>query len=138
MADDLEFRPDDIKAAREWLRGEVRKGSLRDLQARRTLARMLRSDPPDVGLLFILADAIDPDGEGGQRLFLKRKPGHPRRINQRHVASFIYQKTKAGASWKAAVQEAMNEFRCARATVTAAWAVWQKHIKDRPETFGRV
>jgi hypothetical protein len=70
MADDVGFEPDDIQALIEWLRGDIRKGSRRELQARRTLARMLRSERPlDLGLRFILADAVDPDGEGAQRCF---------------------------------------------------------------------
>lgn len=137
MADDTE--PDDIQALIEWLRGELRKGSPRELRARRTLARMLRSERPlDLGLRFILADAVDPDGEGAQRLLLKRKRGRPQRINHRRVAAFLYQRTKAGESWEAAVHATMDEFRCARGTVTGAWSKWRGHIERHPETFARI
>jgi hypothetical protein len=55
-----------IAALREWLGARTKKGSARDLQARRTLAQMLRSSKPlDEGTRLILADAVDPDGEGG-------------------------------------------------------------------------
>src|SRR6516162_2635852 len=64
MVDD--FNPDDFGALVEWLRVGTKKGSARDLQARRMLARMLRSSEPlDQGTRLILADAVDPDGEGG-------------------------------------------------------------------------
>jgi hypothetical protein len=139
MTDNAEFSPDDIQALLEWLRGDIRKRSPRELQARRTLARMLRSERPlDLGLRFILADAVDPDGEGGKQLLLKRKPGRPRRIIQQHVAAFVYQRhTVEGVLWESAVSEAMEKFSCKRGTVTGAWRNWQKHIERQPQLFLR-
>jgi len=134
-----ECDPDDIQALIEWLRADSRKGSARDLQARRTLARMLRSSKPlDPGVRFILAEAIDPDGEDDVRLFLKRKPGRRRRVNERHVAAFIYQRTKDGVSVESAVKEAEGKFAVKSSTVYSAWSKWRPHIKRDPELWGRI
>jgi hypothetical protein len=139
MADDTE--PDDIQALIEWLvRGELRKGSPRELQARRTLTRMLRSEPErDLwGLRFILADAFDPDGEGGQRLFLKRTPGRRRRINDRHVAAYIYQRKQAGVKLESAVKEVTTKFNVSRSTAIGAWTKWRPYIERYPKPFARI
>ena len=134
MTDNTEFSPDDIQALLEWLRADTRRGSPRELQARRTLARMLRSSKPLApGLRFILAEAVDPDGEDGTQLLLKRKQGRPRRINQRHVAAFIYQKTKAGVSVESAVKEAEDKFGVGSSTAYDAWAKWRPDFERDPE-----
>ena len=50
MADGTEFDPDDVQALREWMRGDLKEGSARDLRALRTLAQMLRyAKPLDLG-----------------------------------------------------------------------------------------
>jgi hypothetical protein len=134
-----EFDPDDIQALIEWLRGDLRKGSTRDLQARRTLARMLASSKPlDPGLRFILADAVDPDGEYGLQLSLKRKPGRPGRVNERHVAAYVYQKKNAGMKLESAVKEAMTKFNVSRSTVLGAWSEWRPDIERDPDLYGRI
>src|SRR5262249_20857201 len=103
------------------------------------LARMLRSSKPlDPGVRFILAEAIDPDGEDDVRLFLKRKPGRRRRVNERHVAAFIYQRTKAGVKLESAVKNAMTEFNVSRSTALGAWSEWRPHIEQNPELYGRI
>jgi hypothetical protein len=136
-----EFDPDDndIRALFEWLKGDTREGSARDLQARRTLARVLRSSKPlDFGLRLILAEAVDPDGEDNVRLFLKRKPGRPQAFNERHIAVFIYQRTEADLKLESAVKEAMTKFNASHGTVTKAWSKWKPHIKRDPELYGRI
>jgi hypothetical protein len=133
------FDPDDIQALIEWLRGDLREGSARDLQARRTLARMLRSSKPlDPGVRFILADAVDPDGESGERLVLKRKPGRRQRVNERHVAAYVYQRKKAGVKAESAVKEAMTKFNVGRSTVTGALSKWRPHFERDPKLFERI
>jgi hypothetical protein len=122
------------------LRGDITKGSPRDLQARRTLARMLRSE--DVGLIRILADAIDPDNAGsgwiGRLIMQRRGPGRRRRVEQRRIAAFVYQRTKAGVPVESAVKEAEDKFGIKSSTAYAAWSKWRPHIERNPEMWGRI
>jgi hypothetical protein len=138
MTGGAKFDPDDIKALIEWLKGESKKGTPRDLQARRTLARALRSSLPlDPGLRFVLAEAVDPDGEDEVRLFLERKrePGRQLRLNKCKIAVFIWRQRQAGTPWESAVRLAMKEFRCSRGTVTGAWKEWRRFIERHPDVY---
>ena len=133
MADGTEFDRDDVQALREWYRGDLKEGSARDLRARRTLAQMLRyAKPLDLGLRWTLADAFDPDGESDLRLSLKRKPGRRKHINDRHVAAYVYQQTKAGEKFESAVEGAMAAFKVSRGKVTGAFSIWRPHF-DRDQ-----
>ena len=137
MVDD--FNPDDFGALVEWLRVGTKKGSARDLQARRMLARMLRSSEPlDQGTRLILADAVDPDGEGGLHLCLKRKRGRRRQFNKRRIAAFIYQRTKAGVSVESAVKEAEQKFAVGSSTAYSAWSEWGPRIERNQKELGRI
>jgi hypothetical protein len=136
-ADDIEFEPDDIQALGEWLRG-VKQLPPRELQARRTLARMLRyAKPLNLGLRWVLADAVDPDGEGVHRLILKRKPGQQRKISDQAVAVFVHRKRQSGEKFRLAVEQAMTEFNVSHGKVTSAYKKWRPHIERNPELFER-
>src|SRR5262249_10081208 len=126
-ADRAEFDPDDIQALGEWLRG-VKQSSPRELQARRTLARMLRSEHPlDRGLRLALADAVDPDGVGVHRLILKRKPGRRRKVSDQVIADFVRRKRQSGEKFRSAVGEAMSEFNASHGKVTSAYRKWRRN-----------
>jgi hypothetical protein len=126
--------------AKAWLRGDIKEGSPHDLEARRTIARMLRSE--DVGLIRILADAIDPDNTGSSwigRLIMKpRGPGRRQRVEPRRIAAFVYQRTKAGVPVESAVAEAERKFAVKSSTVYTAWTKWRPHIERNPELWGRI
>ena len=120
MADDIKFDPDDLDAAKAWLRGAIKKqGSPRDLQARRTLERMLREIPDAV--VALLATAIK-DG----RLVMKRKRGRPQK-NAYLIATFVDQKNKAGISVESAVKEA-ERLGVKRSTIYSARSKWRGRI----------
>jgi hypothetical protein len=139
MADGIEFDPNDVQALREWYRGDLKEGSARDLRARRTLAQMLRyAKPLDLGLRWVLADAFDPDGEGDLRLSLKRKRGRRKQINDRHVAAYVYQQTKAGEKFESAVEGAMAAFKVSRGGVTGAFSIWRPHFDRDPKLATRI
>jgi len=124
---------------KEWLSGDLTDGSPHDLQARRTIARMLRSE--DAGLIRILADAIDPDNTGsgwiGRLIMKPRRPGRRRQVGQRRIAAFIYQRTKDGVPVEAAVKEAEDKFAVRSSTIYSAWSKWRPHIERNPEMWGR-
>src|SRR5262249_49558916 len=134
MADD-ESGPDDLDALREWVRGDLKKGSPREWQGRRTLGRMLRSQRPlDPGLRFILADLVDDlYGDSIQQLTLTRKRGRRHRVSQCKIAVLIWRQRQAGTPWESAVRLAMKEFRCSRGTVTGAWKEWRRFIERHPD-----
>jgi hypothetical protein len=123
MADDIKFDPDDLDAVEAWLRGDTRKGSPRDLQARRTLEQMLRGLPYD-GLLDVLAAAVK-DG----RLVMRRKRGR-RQKDAYSIAAFVYQRTKAGVRVESAVKEAEDKFGVKSSTVYSAWSRWRPFIEQ--------
>jgi hypothetical protein len=136
MVDD--FNSDDFAALVERLRVRTKKGSARDLQARRTLARMLRSSEPlEVGVRFLLADAVDPDRLSGAVTMpeLKRKRGRPGRFNKLHIAAFIYQRVKAGVPVESAVKEAEDKFGVGSSTAYNAWSEWRPYIERNPKDF---
>jgi hypothetical protein len=121
------------------MRGDLKKGSARDLRALRTLAQMLRySNPLDVSLRWFLADALDPDGEGTHRLLLKKKPGRPKRIDDRRIAAYVYRQTQADVPFESAVKGAMAAFNVSRGTVTGALSIWRRHFDRDPKLFTRV
>ena len=128
---------DTVKA---WLRGDIKEGSPDDLEARRTIARMLRSE--DVSLIRILADAIDPDNTGsgwiGRLIMKPRGPGRRRRVEQRRIAAFVYQRTSDGVPVESAVKEAEGKFAVESSTVYSAWSKWRPHIERNPEMWGRI
>jgi hypothetical protein len=137
--DGIELDLDDSLALADWLRGNTKKGSARDLQARRVLARMLRSSEPlEMVVRLILADAVDPDGVGGLQLSLKRKLGRRRQINHLDVAAYVYKRKKAGVKAESAINEAMTKFNVGRSTVTGAWSKWRPYFERGPKLFERI
>jgi hypothetical protein len=133
MVDDS--NPDDFAALVERLRVRTKKGSARDLQARRTLARILRSSEPlEVGVRFILADAVDPDRLRGAVTMpeFKRKRGRPQRISDFNIAAFVYRKRQSGQKYRLAVEEAMTEFKASRSKVTSAYRKSRPDIERDP------
>ncbi len=101
----------DITCIIDWLDGKFKEGSSADVKARRALANALRYEPRDHGLMFTLADLIDPDRREDVDLWLvfKRARGNrSKRINWRRVAAIIWHETRAGKKPKAAVSIAME------------------------------
>jgi hypothetical protein len=122
--------PDDLVALSRWLGGGVKEGSPRSLQARRTLARLLRSGYQDahIGLRHVLADIFDPDSESDRQLILKRKPGRQRKVSRQSIAVFVWRIMQMGVPWESAVCAAMKEFGVVRSTVTDALEKWGKAL----------
>jgi hypothetical protein len=123
--------PDDSIAL--WLQGRRPITKALQWQARRNLARMFRDQRPwDPAICLMLADAVDPDGESGLRLCLKRKRGRKRRVSQQEIAALIWRQLQINPKLEAAIQTAVKELGVVRSTVTAAWRKWRPHFEAKP------
>ena len=115
-----------------WLHGRRPITKALEWQARRKLARMFRSAPWDPAICLMLADAVDPDGESGLRLYLKRKRGRKRRVSQQEIAVFVWRQLQIDPKLEAAIEAAKKQFGVVRSTVTAAWRKWRPHFEAKP------
>jgi hypothetical protein len=102
-----------------------RKGSPDELEARRALARMLKTSLPlDPGLRFVLADLFDPDRNEIDRIirFESRRRGRPSNAAaEKEIAEFVWSRRRAGVKSRPAVQEATEKFGLKRSRVLAIW-----------------
>jgi hypothetical protein len=104
-----------------------KKGSALELEARSALARELRkSSPLDLGLRFILAEQIDPDGEDSRQILFeyRRKGNRSNAMAEKQVAEFIRARAQAGGM-EAAFQNAIKHFGLKRARILEIWGHWQ-------------
>jgi hypothetical protein len=123
---------DDYRTALAWLSGELKEGTAAELDARRTLARMLRSGPLVLGVRVGLANAIDPDMRDsvGSWLTFKRSRGNRSgKMDHRRIAAVVWHRRAAGDPFEAAIRAAMSKCKASRATVTAAWREWSPHFR---------
>jgi len=119
----------------DWLEGRIKRGSPRELQARRLLAHLLRyQDPLVMTLRWSLADAVDPEGQGPVQLSINRKRGRQRKANPLHVAIFIRRERRPREKFDSIVERAMAKFNLSRGTVTDAW----KQCRQRVERMAEV
>ncbi|WFU37600.1 hypothetical protein QA640_24340 [Bradyrhizobium sp. CB82] len=106
----------------------LKEGSPEYLEARRALARMLRSSTPlDLGLRCILADLIDPDRDEVERTigFKNRREG--KRSNaeaEKMVAEFIAARLQKGDQVKRAMSMAGERFGIKRSRLHEIWHEW--------------
>ena len=118
----------------DWLEGRIKKGSPRELQARRLLAHLLRHQDPLVKYLrWSLADAVDPEGQGSVQLSINRKRGRQRKANPLHVAIFIHREMKKRGEFDSVLKRAMAKFKASHGTVTAAWKQYRQHVERMAE-----
>jgi hypothetical protein len=101
-----------------------------ELEARRALARMLKTSLPlDFGLRFLIADLIDPDSDDVSRRirFEHRRKGKPSNAAaEKEIAEFIWSQRRAGARMmKSAVPAAMQKFGLKQKQILAIWKIWR-------------
>lgn len=100
-----------------------------ELEARRALARMLKTSLPlDLGLRFLIADLIDPDCDeiNRQIRFENRRKGKPSNAAaEKQVAEFIWSQRQTGVTMKRTVIDATAKFGLNRSRVLAIWKIWQ-------------
>jgi hypothetical protein len=90
-----------------WISGEIKPGSAREKDVRRTVARLLRTG--DFAVPQRLATTVDPDNTDAEptaaRMCFKRRPGNRSKIiDDRNVAAFIWQ-----GKWLVGNERLMNE-----------------------------
>jgi hypothetical protein len=104
-------------------------GSREELEARRALARMLRSSRPlDLGLRFILADMIDPDRDEVERTILFKYRREGKRSNpvaEKTVAEYVAAQLEDSGKLESAIAKAMEKFDLKRTRVLDIWRVWK-------------
>jgi hypothetical protein len=130
----------DIQAVIAWSHGDLKEGSAEELEARRIIARLLRSSRPlNLGFRSMLADLIDPDDDVAEHRFvLKQRPGNRKRsADHCRIAVYVWRRVAEGAQIKAAAIDAMGHFRVKRSTVMAAWSKWKPHIERYPKFYAR-
>ncbi|SRR6266481_1244642 len=124
----------DVASIIDWLAGNLKEGSADDLKARRALAKVLRHGPVDRGLLFILADLIDPDMRDDMERWLvfKRPPGRTKSVDDRNVAAVIWERIQAGDKKEAAYQHAVDTQNVRLTAAKKAYKKWEESFR----TFG--
>ena len=112
----------------------LKEGSPEELEARRALARMLRSTRPlDLGLRYILADMIDPDRDEAERTIRFKNRHMGKRSNalaEKTVARYIEAALpEANGKLESAVAKAMKKFGLERSRVFDIWRMWRPKLK---------
>jgi hypothetical protein len=107
----------------------LKDGSDEEKEARRALARLLRTSRPlDLGVRYIIADLIDPDfDEMNRRIrFENRRKGKPSdAAAEKQVAEFIWSQRQTGVTMKRTVIDATAKFGLNRSRVLAIWKIWR-------------
>jgi hypothetical protein len=114
----------------------LKEGSQEELEARRALARILRSSKPlDLGLRCILADMIDPDRDEVERTIRFKNRREGKRSNaeaEKTVAEYVAAQIEGGGKVEFAVMKAIEKFGLKRTRVLEIWQIW-KPILQRSE-----
>jgi hypothetical protein len=113
----------------------LKDGSPEELEARRALARMLRSSQPlDLGLKGVLADLVDPDRDEVNRKinFGNRREGKPSNAMAEIVAQYIEAMLQDGGETrqlKYAISKAADKFELNRSRLFEIWRDWKPTLK---------
>jgi hypothetical protein len=123
----------DIELIRDLLCGRSVERDARYLDAKRALARMLRSSKPlDLTVRFALAELLDPDCDSQQRQLrfsFKRKGGVSDAWAEQRAAQLIQARKREGVKMEAIIWEAWEKFGLKRARVFEIWRTWQPILK---------
>jgi hypothetical protein len=119
----------------DWLDGDLKDGSPKEIEARRHLARALRDGSLTLGMRVGLANLIDPEDRKWMKrsLVFKRPAGARATVDHLKVATIIWHERKAGRQMKSAVSIAME--KCGMRSRDKALAAYKEY---RPflETVG--
>ena len=92
----------------------LKDGSTEELEARRALARLLRTSLPlDLGVRFVLADLIDPDQDVVNRrirFVYRRKGKRSNALLEKEIATHILARVQAGIKRELAIEDAIKKF----------------------------
>jgi hypothetical protein len=107
----------------------LKKGSTPEVEARRAITRLLRSnDHPQ--LRMHLADLFDPDLVSHQRTieFVFRRQGTPTdHIRNTQIASYVSRQVKRGVPVTKAISNAANRFALSEDAIKKIWNTYRPH-----------
>ena len=111
-----------------------RKGSREESDARRAMARLLRSkDPLERQLRDSLAALFDPDPSGLEQRKIKivfQGRGNRRdHVRDTQIAEHVWEKVRAGAKVTAAIESAAEVFGVEVETITKIWGRYKPLLK---------
>ena len=114
-------------------------GSPKELEARRALARYLRtSRPMDFGVRSAIADLLDPDCIENERYirFGHRRKGQPSRsaLAEREIAELIWSHVQAGNSIDTAFRHVEEKFGLKQSSTKTIWKHWQPILRRLKRT----
>jgi hypothetical protein len=112
--------------------------SAEEIEARRALARMLRTSLPlDSGVRFVLGDLFDPDLDDVERTIRfehRRKGKRSNALAEKEIAEFVWLQAQngariKGARIKTAVGNAAKKFGIGDDRVRAIWKQWRPRLE---------
>jgi hypothetical protein len=110
------------------------KGCAEEVEARKAIARLLRSKHPlDPELRDHLANLFDPDLLSEQRTieFVFRRQGTPTdHIRNTAIASHVWRQVKRGVPATKAISNAASEFALSEAAIKKIWNIYRPHAAE--------
>jgi len=111
----------------------LEKGSPEEVEARRAIVRVLRSNRPLRLLRWHLADLFDPDPVSEQRTieFVFRRQGTPTdHIRNTQIAQYVWGQVKQGDRVTKAINNAANKFALSQSTIKNIWNIYRSRTAD--------
>ena len=113
----------------------LKEGSQQEVDARRAIARLLRSNGPlDRQLRTNLADLFEPSPPAWEQRKIRivsRRRGRPiDHISNTQIAEHVWEQVRAGAKVTAAIESAADEFGVEPETVTKIWGKYKRSLED--------
>ena len=118
----------------------LKDGSAEEKDARRALARMLRTSLPlNAGLRFTLGNLIDPDQELVERRirFEYRHKGKPSNwLAEKEIAEFIWARVQDGRLTKPVFNQTQEMSGLERSRIRDIWRRWKPILVRRHRIYG--
>ena len=113
----------------------LKEGSQQEVDARRAIARLLRSNGLlDRQLRTNLADLFEPSPPAWEQRKIRivsRRRGRPiDHISNTQIAEHVWEQVRAGAKVTAAIESAADEFGVEPETVTKIWGKYKRSLED--------
>lgn len=113
----------------------LKEGSQQEVDARRAIARLLRSNGLlDRQLRTNLADLFEPSPPAWEQRKIRivsRRRGRPiDHISNTQIAEHVWEQVGAGAKVTAAIESAADEFGVEPETVTKIWGKYKRSLED--------
>ena len=113
----------------------LKEGSQQEVDARRAIARLLRSNGLlDRQLRTNLADLFEPSPPAWEQRKIRivsRRRGRPiDHISNTQIAEHVWEQVGAGAKVTAAIESAADEFGVEPETITKIWGKYKRSLED--------